>query len=253
MDPAQKRTYDEGLRNELGTNPNKGQAQPRASKSKYRASTPTEPRSQAPKPQTNREYQASSVYNKNSPYDLVIASRDDKKLYKKLVTALANFPREDRITELKKIHGYFTHFESKTKAQEKYIAVLCDIDNQLKKLVHYDNATIQKGRTHLFPSNVIPAEKQYMSFKAGGLSGDALKTEILAHFKLEIKNISRKDDLDKKISEFKGRTEYAKLQQGQGLMARLKVLFGEKNTASGAVKAVDKIVEEVISKLPNKM
>lgn len=144
---------------------------------------------------------------------------------------------------------------------DKFYGLLYKLPNSLKKaltqergLLHYPYAygcdrfhilkfSLEGVREKLNEQEVLHFDKHYAKFLKNGVTGDALKAEILARIQLEL---SASEEVQAQYLAIKQRYDYKLLAQSQGITTRLFGIFGVKTSS---VEALDKWMNFTYPKL----
>ena len=106
----------------------------------------------------------------------------------------------------------------------------------LAKHLFYEDATTKEGRSHALTATIdkyIDLKDKYKN-----IQGDALKTEILIHFKNELAEAKNSEDLSTIIERLEKSHEYKVLKTQQGLVGRIL------NLDTSSVEAFNKMIQE---------
>ena len=207
---------------------------PPKAKLKNKNNTPTAP------PVWTFSYQEQGAYG---AYVSINQKKTNLAQYKRLIDEIVDLPHTKKLEALKKIKRQLNYFYDKNEKKTRYETLLFDLKSRLTNSLHYSYASINDSRYHFFHITLSKTEQNNISFDLHGLSGDALKTAILTHFKASIQDAASQKDLIAKVDTFKNSMAYNKLATGQGLittMFRLK---------TSSVVALDQIVEDARKRL----
>ncbi|WP_131778549.1 hypothetical protein [Legionella bozemanae] len=104
--------------------------------------------------------------------------------------------------------------------EQKLEAILAKNENdpeiiaqECKESIHYDHATLGKGRFH-----ALSLDASGLSPTLQTLTGDALKTAILLNVKKDLDKLTDVSDVEKYKEKFIKKPEYAVLKSAQGLI-----------------------------------
>jgi hypothetical protein len=140
-------------------------------------------------------------------------------------------------------------------SSEAALDIKQEISSILRKELHYKDASIEGSRMHLFKKATVQYalvdDERYqktVGLKKIPMSGDELKTEILANFKrsldevlLDISSEERGRKLDAVINLFKASDEYKVLKTSQGFYS---YISGKKTSSD---LAVDELITDAKS------